>query len=125
MLPKVFSHPTTWPRESERPFAERAIAKQVELTVESVRRERDTAPSPIVTPSVRGAGVERACVSRVPDEQRDGGESAVAAAYAHVARGYEAALTVPGLPLVEVEDLRAVLRAARELAQLPQLTALQ
>lgn len=124
MLPGVFSHPTTWPRESERPFGERAIAKQAELTVELMRPERDVAPSP-VTLSVRRADVEKVHASCIPDRQRDGGEGAVAAAYAHVVRGYEAALTVPGLPLVEVESLRAVLRAARELAQLPQLTALQ
>ncbi len=43
MLPGVFSHPTTWPRESERPFSERATAKQVELTVELMRRERTEA----------------------------------------------------------------------------------
>lgn len=61
----------------------------------------------------------------IPGGQADGGESAVIAAYAHVVRGYEAALTVPGLPLEEADCLRGVLRAARELAQQPQLTALQ
>lgn len=55
----------------------------------------------------------------------DDPESAIAAAYAAVADGYEVALTVTGLPLEEAECLRACLRAARELAQRPQLSALQ
>jgi len=57
MLPGVFSHPTTWPRESERPFGERAIARQAELTVELMRPQRDTVAPPIA-PRVPWRGVE-------------------------------------------------------------------
>lgn len=53
------------------------------------------------------------------------GDSAVAIAYGHVVRGYETALTMPDLPPDEIECLRALLRAARELAQLPPLIALR
>lgn len=49
-------------------------------------------------------------------------EDAVREAYAHVADGYARALNVPRLPHEEAECLRRCLRAALELAQLPQLS---
>jgi hypothetical protein len=43
-------------------------------------------------------------------------EGATADAWRHVFEGYKAALTVPGLPEVEIEDLRACYRAAAQIA---------
>lgn len=48
----------------------------------------------------------------------------VAEAYEHVAEGYRRALTVRGLPQVEVESLTASLRVSRSVAGLPPLEAL-
>lgn len=49
----------------------------------------------------------------------------VAEAYGHVAEGYRKALAVTGLPQIEADCLRAVLRAVLELAQQPQLSPAQ
>ena len=43
----------------------------------------------------------------------------VSEAYTHVAEGYRRALTIQGLPLVEVESLTASLRIALSVAGLP------
>ena len=52
------------------------------------------------------------------------GAGSVEQAYRLVAAGYEEALKVPDLPEVEVQSLRACLRAAREIAQLPHIALL-
>lgn len=52
-------------------------------------------------------------------------EEAVRRAYARVAEGYERALGVEGLPIAEINGLRACLRAAREIALQPPLSLSQ
>lgn len=48
-------------------------------------------------------------------------EVAVSAAYEQVAAGYEKALTIPDLPQVEADGLRACLLAALRIARRPRL----
>ena len=66
----------------------------------------------------KGPKLQHPILTPVPGEGRSA-ESLVVEAYEHVVAGYERALTVVGLPQVEVESLRACLRAALELAQSP------